>query len=179
MLKSILLVAVTLLVPAIVLAGTYYRYTTDSGSTAFADKLESIPERYRGDAEEIPAQSLFDYERTTITEKQPEVKAHEFAPSGSRFDASADAGRGVHTDSGVVIQIDPGVRLTVPEDDDSEPIRVHKRHYTAIETGATQVRTQITRNGQVLVDITEDQLLSAQDDYDDFDMPHERSREDD
>ena len=178
MLRSTLLFAVALLVPAIVLAGTYYRYTTDSGSTAFADKLDRVPERYRDKAEEVPAQSILDYQRTTIAEprKRPEQPtAHEYSyevPGQQRSAPSSPS-----TTGGITIELQPGVRVTVPEDANAEPLRVHRRYYW---DGINEFsRTQITRDGQVLVDMTEDADPFLKWDTDDVEMPYADPGQDD
>ena len=177
MLKSILLVAVTLLAPAIVLAGTYYRYTTDSGSTAFADKLDRVPERYRDSATEVPAQSIFDYPRTTVTEKPaPTPEAAQPAPTAQPV-IQLPGYPGATADSGIVLELQPGIRVRVPEQDDDKPLRVHRRFYN--DGIGDFTRTQITHDGKVLVELTEDREPYVKWDGDDVEMPNEGERDDD
>ena len=180
MLRSILLVACTLLVPAIVLAGTYYRYTTDSGSTAFADKLDRVPERYRDKAEEIQSQSILDYPRTTIEERKerrPEKPVNEEYSYEVPVQRQLAPGNQPSVGGGITVELQPGVRVTVPEEPNAEPLRVHRRYYW---DGINEFsRTQITRDGQVLVDMTEDADPFLKWDTDDVEMPYSDPGQDD
>lgn len=63
-----LLWAIQAFTPVPASAGTLYRWTTESGSLAFADDPRRIPERYRASAEEIQTDGLTGYDRLTPTD---------------------------------------------------------------------------------------------------------------
>lgn len=60
-----LLAGTILLASAPAGAGTLYRWQTESGTLAFADDPKRIPERYRGQAEQIETEGLEGYGRFT------------------------------------------------------------------------------------------------------------------
>ncbi len=60
-----LLAGTILLASAPAGAGTLYRWQTESGTLAFADDPKRVPERYRGQAEQIETEGLEGYGRFT------------------------------------------------------------------------------------------------------------------
>ncbi len=51
-----------------VAAAEYWRYETDSGSTAFTDDARNIPAKYRASAVKIAEESLLTYKRLSVVE---------------------------------------------------------------------------------------------------------------
>lgn len=69
-------VAGSLLVGSAAGAGTLYRWTTESGSVAYADDLKRVPERYRDRVDTVTSEALADYGRLTPTDP---VASQEYA----------------------------------------------------------------------------------------------------
>lgn len=141
-------------------AADYWRYETDSGSTAFTDDAKNIPAKYRASAVKIAEESLFTYKRLSIvdpvkptprrvaeTEAVPVFPWPVPAPAAT---AAAVAPSDRHPDERVSVDVE-GIRIDVDPDAD-EPLYVDKRQYTDadgnyIEHGGYMSATTIVRRG--------------------------------
>jgi hypothetical protein len=124
-----------------VAAAEYWRYETDSGSTAFTDDAKNIPAKYRASAVKIAEESLSTYKRLTVVEpiKPPTprgVAADAAAvpvfpwPAGSVAQAPAPA-RDNHPTDRIAIDVE-GVRIDV-DPESEEPIYIDKQQYTDVD----------------------------------------------
>ena len=156
---------------------TYYRYKTESGSIAFTDELKRVPERYRPGTERVPARSILDYDRTSVSRPG----ASTVAPPTVAAPGGGAAERAEPGDSDLSLELEPGVNLRVPSGalaDEDEPIRIHRRHFVD-QYGEQRQRTQVTKGDRVLVDITEDGTVYRKWTGDQVGMPFEPPAEDD
>lgn len=145
---SILLATVAVSTAAVAVADTYYRYETENGSIAFTDDRETIPERYQKGARLIEGKSLFDYERTTISEAaatRPDGIPH---PGMVELAPEEAASLGIPT---VSLEVAPGVFVDVPVDqsDSEEPINVEQGWVQ--RDGALYPYTTVKRGDEVLI----------------------------
>ncbi len=152
---SILLATLALSTAAVAAASTYYRYETENGSIAFTDDRETIPERYQKGARMIVGQSLFDYERTTISDRaatRPEGVPH---PGTVELAPEEVAALGIPT---ISVEVAPGVFVEVPVDQtgSEEPINVEQGWVQ--RDGTLYPYTVVKRGDEVLLE-TYDQDL--------------------
>lgn len=140
-------------------AAEYWRYETDSGSSAFTDDAKNIPAKYRASAVKIAEESLFTYKRLTIVEpiqaSTPRSVAGDAAavpvfpwPVGAAAQAPE---RESHPGGRIGIDIE-GVRIDIDAEADGEPIYIDKRQYVDmngdyIDHGGTMSATTIVRRG--------------------------------
>jgi hypothetical protein len=142
-----------------VAAAEYWRYETDSGSTAFTDDAKNIPAKYRASAVKIAEEPLTTYKRLSVVETPvrsatPRSVAPEAAavpvfpwPVGSVAQAPA---RENHPSDRIAIDVE-GVRIDV-DPDSEEPIYIDKQQYTDangdyIDHGGYMAPTTIVRRG--------------------------------
>lgn len=59
----------------------FFSYQTDEGVLAFTDDVKNVPSRYRDQVENVPAQSVFDYSRTTLVPRGATISAPWAAPA--------------------------------------------------------------------------------------------------
>jgi hypothetical protein len=117
-------------------AAEYWRYETDSGSTAFTDDAKNIPAKYRASAVKIAEESLFTYKRLSIVEPvqptpsrvAPTAAAVPVFPWPVGSAQVAPAGDN-HPRDRVSVDVD-GVRIDVDADSSEEPIYIDKQQYT-------------------------------------------------
>jgi hypothetical protein len=125
-----------------VAAAEYWRYETDSGSTAFTDDAKNIPTKYRAGAVKIAEESLFTYKRLSLVEPiQP--TPHSVAPTAEpvappQREAPA-TGRLVFDVEGIPMELESN----------GEPIRIERRsnmhadgEYTQYGPGSTTIVRQ-------------------------------------
>jgi hypothetical protein len=135
----------------------YWRYETDSGSTAFTDDAKNIPAKYRDSAVKIAEESLFTYKRLSIVDPvKPATPSGVNAPNAAvpvfpwPAPVAAVAPSAPQTSPRVSIDVE-GVRIDVDPNQD-EPIYIDKRQYTNaegdyIEHGGYMTPTTIVRKG--------------------------------
>jgi hypothetical protein len=141
-------------------AAEYWRYETDSGSTAFTDDVKNIPAKYRASAVKIAEESLFTYKRLSVVDPvKPTPRSVASAdavpmspsPTAAASIASAAPASDRHPEERVSIDVE-GVRIDVDPDAD-EPLYIDKRQYTDadgnyIEHGGYMSATTIVRRGE-------------------------------
>ncbi|MFI5317311.1 MAG: hypothetical protein ACHQ6T_16550 [Myxococcota bacterium] len=139
-------------------AAEYWRYETDSGSTAFTDDAKNIPAKYRTSAVKIAEESLASYKRLSVVETTSAPKPRRLAadavtepvspwPVGAAAQAPP---RPSYPSDRISIDVD-GVRVDVDADAD-EPITIDKRQYMDMngeffDHGGTMAATTIVRRG--------------------------------
>jgi len=116
----------------------YWRYETDSGSTAFTDDAKNIPAKYRASAVKIAEESLFTYPKLSIVDPvkpTPSRVAPEAAavpvfpwPAGAAAPVAAVGGDN-HPRDRVSVDVE-GVRVDVDADSSEEPIYIDKQQYS-------------------------------------------------
>jgi hypothetical protein len=140
-----------------VAAAEYWRYETDSGSTAFTDDAKNIPAKYRDSAVKIAEESLFTYKRLSVVEPvaptprsvasgAPAVPVFPW-PAGSAPQATQEDN---HPRDRVSVDVE-GVRVDVDADGE-EPIYIDKQQYTDlngdyIDHNGFMAPTTIVRRG--------------------------------
>jgi len=139
-------------------AAEYWRYETDSGSTAFTDDAKNIPTKYRANAVKIAEESLLSYKRLSVVEPvkvAPRSVANEAPavpvfpwPAGQPAQATE---RDNHPRDRVSIEVE-GVRVDVDADNSAEPIYIDKQQYTDlngdyIDHNGYMAPTTIVRRG--------------------------------
>jgi hypothetical protein len=120
-------------------AAEYWRYETDSGSTAFTDDAKNIPAKYRSSAVKIAEESLFTYKRLSLVDPvkpaTPRSVASEAAvpvfPWPANTAAPAPPARENHPSDRVSIDVE-GVRIDV-DPNSEEPIYIDKQQYTDVD----------------------------------------------
>jgi hypothetical protein len=140
-----------------VAAAEYWRYETDSGSTAFTDDAKNIPAKYRASAVKIAEEPLTTYKRLSIVEPvqptpsrvAPEAAAVPVFPWPVGSAAQAPAGEN-HPSDRIAIDVE-GVRIDV-DPNSEEPIYIDKQQYTDangdyIDHGGYMAPTTIVRRG--------------------------------
>jgi hypothetical protein len=141
-----------------VAAADYWRYETDSGSTAFTDDAKNIPAKYRDSAVKIAEESLFTYKRLSLVDpikpatppsvanQAPAVPVFPW-PAGSVAQAP-EADR--HPRDRVSVDVE-GVRVDVDADNSDEPIYIDKQQYSDengyIDRNGFMPPTTIVRRG--------------------------------
>jgi len=141
-----------------VAAAEYWRYETDSGSTAFTDDAKNIPVKYRASAVKIAEEPLTTYKRLSVVEPiQPATPRSVGADAAAVpvfpwpvASAAPAPARENHPTDRVSVDVE-GVRIDVDPDQD-EPISIDKRQYTDadgsfIMHGDYMVPTTIVRRG--------------------------------
>jgi hypothetical protein len=137
-------------------AADYWRYETESGSTAFTDDAKNIPAKYRASAVKIAEEPLAGYRKLTVVQKTPAVtpksvasvreqRLADSAPVGveAPIAARSDVQRlGINV-SGVQVDIDA---------DADEPIHIDKRQWLDgegdyFDHGGTMAPTTVIRKG--------------------------------
>ena len=145
-----------------VAAADYWRYQTDSGSTAFTDDAKNIPAKYRATAERIPEAPLATYPRLSVvdpTPARPTRNSVAEAPAVPVFPwpvasaaPAAQPPAPVPPQDRVSLTVD-GVRIDVdPEMGQDEPISVDKRQWedsdgNYFQHGEYMVPTTVIRRG--------------------------------
>lgn len=138
--------------PVLAGADTIYRYETESGSIAFTDDRERVPKLYRDGARAIEAESLFDYERTTIAQAGARRAA---APAAALVEEEAPPVAALTRADLIALDLAPGVRIEVSEGPTAEPIRVD-HEVLRWDEGRLWRFTIIRRGDEVLAEIRED-----------------------
>ena len=144
----LLLVAIGMGAASPAAAGTWYRYETER-SVAFTDQLENVPSRYRDTAVAIESQTLFDYERATVTEAA--------TPPAPRpvEDATSDRGGAVLLPATESVSIDVGGGVSIQASDvGDEPILV-ERNVPRFVDGELWYYTVVRRGDRVLAETRE------------------------
>jgi len=144
-----------------VAAADYWRYQTDSGSTAFTDDAKNIPAKYRASAERIPEAPLSTYPRLSVVDPvrpAPTRNSVADAPPVPVFPwpvasaAPAQPAGPVPPQDRVSLEVD-GVRIDVDSEmGQDEPITVDKRQWTDddgnyFQHGEYMVPTTVIRRG--------------------------------
>jgi len=144
-----------------VAAADYWRYQSDSGSTAFTDDAKNIPAKYRASAERIPEQPLSSYPRLSVVDPvrpAPTPNGVGEAPAVPVFPwpvasaAPAVPPAPVPPQDRVSMEVD-GVRIDVDSElGQDEPISVDKRQWTDadgnyFQHGEYMVPTTVIRRG--------------------------------
>jgi hypothetical protein len=119
-------------------AADYWRYETDSGSTAFTDDAKNIPAKYRDGAVKIAEESLATYRRLSIVEKTPAVAPRPPAYSSMAPEVTAEPSQPGYPRElaeglprqrinrlGINVE---GIQVDMDTDQD-EPITIDKRQY--------------------------------------------------
>jgi hypothetical protein len=144
-------------------AGTVYKWTTESGTTAFTDDAKRIPARYAKSAERQQTGTLSNYSRFTVAEqttKKPYAErvesrieslrqAHAQAPAESGPAAGALRG-------GAALNVGIGGQdqLLLPlGGDDSEPLTIEEHRVRLRNSIATQ-DVRVTRRGDQVQSVT-------------------------
>ena len=135
-------------------AGTYYRYTTESGSLAFTDELKRVPARYRDAVEEIEARDLRDYERTSVSEPGASTVAVESSLSSIEERERPTSAEPPRRASSITLDSGEGVLIEVPASDE-EPVTV-KHDILRWENGRLHRYTIIRRGGRLVAKIRQD-----------------------
>ena len=150
MLKPTGLLATALLLASPVAAGeNYYRYETET-SIAFTDDPETIPERYRDSMRMIEAQSLFEYERTSIAREDAGQEAPS-RPETVELDPSQAAALG--TAPSITLEVAPGVYVDVPVPAaGDEEQRVNVERGWVQRDGTLYPYTRIKQGDKILVE---------------------------
>jgi hypothetical protein len=140
------------LVPRIA-AADYWRYETDSGSTAFTDDAKNIPAKYRASAVKIAEEPLSTYRKLSVVQKSPAATPTSVAPervavAPARAEAPAGAAAGDVQRLGINVS---GVQVDVEADTD-EPIHIDKRQWLDdqgdyFDHGGTMAPTTVIRKG--------------------------------
>jgi hypothetical protein len=147
------------LVPRVA-AADYWRYQTDSGSTAFTDDAKNIPAKYRDTAERIPERPLSSYPRLSVVDPvRPAPTPNGVAeapvpvfPWPVASAAPAQPSAPVPPQDRVSMEVD-GVRIDVDSEmGQDEPISVDKRQWTDpdgnyFQHGEYMVPTTVIRRG--------------------------------
>ena len=149
----LLLAAIGIAAASPAAAGTHYRYETER-SVAFTDKLENVPSRYRDTAVAIESQSIFDYERTTVSEQTspPAPRPIEGAIAGVTPRPQAVASVITVPDT-VSVDIGGGVSIHASNAED-EPILV-ERNVPRFVDGHLWYYTIVRRGDKVLAETRE------------------------
>ncbi|HTO07128.1 MAG TPA: hypothetical protein VMR86_08725 [Myxococcota bacterium] len=134
-------------------AADYWRYETDSGSTAFTDDAKNIPAKYRASAVKIAEEPLATYRKLSVVQTSPTATPNGVA--AQRADALppraeaplAQAGPGVQR-LGINVS---GVQVDIDADAD-EPIHIDKRQWEDdngdyFDHGGTMAPTTVIRKG--------------------------------
>jgi hypothetical protein len=148
----LLLAAIGIAAASPAAAGTYYRYETER-SVAFTDKLDNVPSRYRDTAVAIESETIFDYERATVSEQlsPPAPRPLEGAIAGVR---SGDHGAVVRpAPEPVSVDVGGGIRVDVSDTQD-EPIIV-ERNIPRFVDGELWFYTIVSRGDKVLAETRE------------------------
>jgi hypothetical protein len=137
----------------------YWRYQTDSGSTAFTDDAKNIPAKYRANAERIAEEPLSTYKRLSVVEPvRPTQNSVASAPAVPVFPwpvaaaTPAEPPAPVAPQDRVSLNID-GVRIDVDSElGQDEPISVDKRQWVDangdyFQHGEYMVPTTVIRRG--------------------------------
>jgi hypothetical protein len=116
-------------------AADYWRYETDSGSTAFTDDAKNIPAKYKASAVKIAEESLATYRRLSVVQNTPAVTPRppayamtpEVAPEPQRPHDVAEEGLPTRRINRLGINVE-GIQVDMDADQD-EPITIDKRQY--------------------------------------------------
>jgi hypothetical protein len=134
-------------------AADYWRYETDSGSTAFTDDAKNIPAKYRASAVKIAEQPLAGYRKLTVVQKDPAVTRKSVAPElAAAAPVRSEAPVGVASPDVQRLGINvSGVQVDIDADAD-EPIHIDKRQWVDgqgdyFDHGGTMAPTTVIRKG--------------------------------
>ncbi|HTO52524.1 MAG TPA: hypothetical protein VMR50_03980 [Myxococcota bacterium] len=116
-------------------AAEYWRYETDSGSTAFTDDAKNIPAKYRASALKIAEESLSTYRRLSVVQTTPAVAPRPPAYAMAPEEVTAEPQRPRELAEGLPrqrinrlgINVE-GIQVDMDADQD-EPITIDKRQY--------------------------------------------------
>lgn len=132
----------------------YWRYETDSGSTAFTDDAKNIPAKYRASAVKIAEEPLATYRKLSVVQRDAEATPKRVArqvpavdPAYAAEPIAAPRSDGVQR-LGINVS---GVQVNVDADAD-EPIYIDKRQWEDgngdyFDHGGTMTPTTVIRKG--------------------------------
>ena len=134
----------------------YWRYETDSGSTAFTDDAKNIPAKYRASAVKIAEQSLDGYRKLSIVQKNPVVPAPraavtpDVAAAPPQMAYQGDETPRTNGINRLGITID-GMQVDIDADAD-EPVYIDKRQWVDgsgdfFDHGGVMAPTTVIRRG--------------------------------
>jgi len=129
----------------------YWAYTTDSGTRAYTDDRDAIPERYRTEAVRESNVPLSDYQRSSTILRHPDMRS--LHDRRVELDAAAPgaSGRQVRSPRGVSVDLGGGLEVEVADAGDA-PLRV-ERSVHRWEGGRLHSYTIVKQGDRVLAEI--------------------------
>lgn len=143
------------------IAGTVYKWTTESGTTAFTDDPKRVPARYKGDAEKRQTGTLGNYKRLTVsksTTDKPHRDRVEERLNALRVANQPLRALGATGDAGAVDALEIGIggddQIQIPiRGASDEPVTISTHRVKLADSIATQ-DVRIARRGDEVISRT-------------------------